>query len=101
MDTYNFTKLGLRGYWYKPSDWKNVEIAGEYHYRRGNGQGITQYVRSEDHSLLHDGCGGSSYKNKIYFNGTSNFNRANSSILLEVYTHKTWLWRSERPLVSF
>lgn len=33
MSTYNFTKLGLTGYWYKPSDWKNVEITGEYHYR--------------------------------------------------------------------
>ena len=44
MSTYNFTKLGLTGYWYKPSDWKNVEIAGEYHYRGGKGQGITQYV---------------------------------------------------------
>ena len=75
MSTYNFTKLGLTGYWYKPSDWKNVEITGEYHYRGGKGQGITQYVRSEDHSVLHNGCGGSSYKNKIYFNGTSNFNK--------------------------
>ena len=75
MDTYNFTKLSLKGYWYKPSDWKNAEITGEYHYRGGNGQGITQYARSEDHSLLHSGCGGSSYKNKIYFNGTSNFNK--------------------------
>ena len=50
MDTYNFTKLSLKGYWYKPSDWKNAEITGEYHYRGGNGQGITQYARSEDHS---------------------------------------------------
>jgi hypothetical protein len=75
MDTYNFTKLSQRGYWYKSRDWKNVEITGEYHYRGGKGQGITQYVRSEDHSLLHNGCGGSSYK--------------------------TRLWGFERPLVSF
>ena len=50
MDTDNFTSLSLKGYWYKPSDWKNAEITGEYHYRGGNGQGITQYARSEDHS---------------------------------------------------
>lgn len=75
METYNFNKLSERGYWYKPNDWKNVEITGEYHYRGGNGQGITHYVRSEDHSQLHGGCGGSSYKSKIYFDGTSNFNK--------------------------
>ena len=75
MHTYDFANLNMKGYWYKPSDWKNVEITGEYHYRGGKGQGITQYARSEDHSLLHNGCGGSSYKNKIYFNGTSNFNK--------------------------
>jgi len=28
-----------------------------------------------DHSLLHNGCGGSSYKHKIYFDGTSNLNK--------------------------
>lgn len=75
MESYNFNKLTERGYWYKSSDWKNVEITGEYRYKGGNGQGITHYVRSEDHSRLHDGCGGSSYKNKIYFDGTSNFNK--------------------------
>jgi hypothetical protein len=75
MDTYDFSKLREKGYWHKPTDWKNVEITGEYYYREGDGPGITHYVRSEDHSSLHDGCGGSSYKNKIYFNGTSNFNK--------------------------
>lgn len=75
MDTYDFSELREKGYWHKPTDWKNVEITGEYHYRGGDGPGITHFVRSEDHSSLHDGCGGSSYKNKIYFNGTSNFNK--------------------------
>lgn len=75
MDTYDFSKLREKGYWHKPTDWKNVEITGEYHYGGGDGPGITHFVRSEDHSSLHDGCGGSSYKNKIYFNGTSNFNK--------------------------
>lgn len=75
MKTYDFSDLSSRGYWYKPSDWKDVEITGEYLYRGGDGLGITHYVRSEDHSNMHDGCGGSSYKNKIYFYGTSNFNK--------------------------
>ena len=75
MNTYDFSKLREKGYWHKPNDWKNVEITGEYRYGGGDGPGITHYVRSEDHSNLHDGCGGSSYKNKIYFDGTSNFNK--------------------------
>lgn len=75
METYDFSELSSRGYWHNPSDWKNVEITGEYRYKGGDGPGITHYVRSEDHSKLHDGCGGSSYKNKIYLNGTSNFNK--------------------------
>jgi len=75
MKTYDFSELSSSGYWYKPSDWKDVEITGEYRYNGGDGPGITHYVRSEDHSNLHDGCGGSSYKNKIYFYGTSNFNK--------------------------
>jgi hypothetical protein len=78
MDTYDFSKLAERGHWHKPSDWKNVEITGEYRYNGGDGAGITHYARSEDHSSLHDGCGGSSYKNKIYFDGTSNFNKEQS-----------------------
>jgi hypothetical protein len=75
METYNFTELSKRGYWYKPTDWKNVEITGEYLYKGGEGPGITHYSRSVDHSLLHNGCGGSSYKHKIYFDGTSNLNK--------------------------
>jgi hypothetical protein len=26
MDTYNHSIIEARGYWYKPSDWKNVEM---------------------------------------------------------------------------
>ena len=78
MQTYNFTELSKKGYWYKPSDWKNVEITGEYLYKKGQGSGITHYARSEDHSLLHNGCGGSSYKLKIHFDGTSSINKEQS-----------------------
>ena len=75
METYNFLELSKKGYWYKSTDWKNIEIIGEYLYKEGAGPGITHYARSEDHSLINNGCGGSSYKHKIYFDGTSNLNK--------------------------
>ena len=75
METYNFTELSKKGYWYKPSDWKNVEITGEYLYKKGIGPGITHYARSEHHSLINNGCGGSSYKLSIHFDGTSSISK--------------------------
>jgi hypothetical protein len=78
METYNFTELSKIGYWYKPTDWKNVEITGEYLYKKGEGPGITQYARSEDHSTINNGCGGSSYKLKIHFDGTSSISKEQS-----------------------
>ena len=78
METYNFTELSKIGYWYKPEDWKNVEITGEYLYKKGEGSGITHYARSEDHSTINNGCGGSSYKLKIHFDGTSSISKEQS-----------------------
>jgi hypothetical protein len=78
METYNFTELSKIGYWYKPKDWKNVEITGEYLYKKGEGSGITHYARSEDHSTINNGCGGSSYKLKIHFDGTSSISKEQS-----------------------
>ncbi|MGI0000653.1 MAG: hypothetical protein ACRD6Q_05470, partial [Nitrososphaeraceae archaeon] len=78
METYNFTELSKKGYWYKPSDWKNVEITGEYLYKEGEGPGITHYARSEDHSTINNGCGGSTYKLKIHFDGTSSISKEQS-----------------------
>jgi hypothetical protein len=78
METYDFTDLSKKGYWYKPSDWKNVEITGEYLYKKGKGPGITHYARSEDHSTINNGCGGSSYKLKIHFDGTSSISKEQS-----------------------
>ena len=75
METYDFTELSKKGYWYKHSDWKNVEITGEYLYKKGKGPGITHYARSEDHSTINNGCGGSSYKLKIHFDGTSSISK--------------------------
>jgi hypothetical protein len=78
METYNFTELSHIGYWYKPTDWKNVEITGEYLYKKGEGPGITHYAQSEDHSTINNGCGGSSYKLKIHFDGTSSISKEQS-----------------------
>jgi hypothetical protein len=75
METYNFTELSKRGYWYKPTDWKNVEITGEYLYKGGEGPGITHYARSEDQSTINNGCGASSYKLNIHFDGTSSISK--------------------------
>jgi hypothetical protein len=75
MQSYNFTFLSTQGYWYKSTDWKNVEITGEYLLQSKKGNGITHYARSEDHSVINNGCGGSSYKHKIYFDGTSSLNK--------------------------
>jgi hypothetical protein len=78
METYSFTELSKKGYWYKSTDWKNVEVTGEYLYKKGEGPGITHYVRSEDHSTINNGCGGSSYKLKIHFDGTSSISKEQS-----------------------
>jgi len=75
METYNFTELSKKGYWYKPTDWKNVEITGEYLYKIGKGPGITHYTRSEDQSTINNGCGASSYKLNIHFDGTSSVSK--------------------------
>jgi hypothetical protein len=30
IDTYNHSVIETRGYWYKPSDWRNVEMTGYF-----------------------------------------------------------------------
>ena len=30
LSTYNYSQLSQTGYWYKPTDWKNVEITGYF-----------------------------------------------------------------------
>lgn len=75
MTTYNYTELSKRGYWYNPTDWKNVEITGEYLYKKGNGPGITHYARSEDQVTINNGCGASSYKINVHFDGTSSISK--------------------------
>jgi hypothetical protein len=30
IDTYNQSIINARGFWYKPSEWKNTEITGDF-----------------------------------------------------------------------
>jgi hypothetical protein len=50
MDTYNHSIIESRGYWYKPSDWKNVEMTGYFK--------LKEYVEDEfsmfSHSIWHN-----------------------------------------------
>ena len=68
--TYNYSQLSKIGYWYKPTDWKNVEITGYFKpltSERYND--ISLVSRSVRHRTnVDEGCGGSSYHNNIGIN---------------------------------
>ena len=67
LSTYNYSQLSQIGYWYKPSDWKNVEITGYFKPLATEGYNdISLVSRSFWHSTnVNEGCGGSSYHNNI------------------------------------
>jgi F5/8 type C domain len=77
MATYDFSALAQKGYWYKPTDWKNVEATGYFKVSSSSsGDGISFVTRSVRHSnAIHDGCGGSSYHNNIRFDGTFQYKK--------------------------
>jgi len=68
--TYNYSQLSKIGYWYKPTDWKNVEITGYFKPLASEGYNdISLVSRSIRHSTnVDEGCGGSSYHNNIGIN---------------------------------
>ena len=68
--TYNYSQLSKIGYWYKPTDWKNVEITGYFKPLASEGYNdISLVSRSVRHSTnVDEGCGGSSYHNNIGIN---------------------------------
>ena len=70
MDTYNHSVIAARGYWYKPSDWKNVEMTGYFKLNEYVEDEYSTYSRSIWHNRTHNGCGGSDYKLKLHFDGT-------------------------------
>jgi len=79
LPTYDYTKLAQIGYFYKPTDWKNLEITMYVKVlsTSGGGNEISLVSRSVRHSTnVHEGCGGSSYHNNIDFtNGKFKFKK--------------------------
>jgi hypothetical protein len=69
MDTYNQSIIAARGFWYKPSDWKNTEITGYFKLNEYVKDEYSTYTRSVWHNRTHNGCGGSDYKLKLHFDG--------------------------------
>jgi hypothetical protein len=85
IQSWNFSELKEIGYWYKPSDWKNIEVTLIFKLldsARSNGEqhSLSIVTRSITHNQLDneykksDGqpkffCGGSSYHNNISNDG--------------------------------
>jgi hypothetical protein len=82
IKSWNFSELKEIGYWYKPSDWKNVEITLIFKLLdssrfKGDQHDISLVTRSISHSQLDNDykkgpkffCGGSSYHNNISNDG--------------------------------
>jgi hypothetical protein len=70
MDTYNHSTIESRGHWYKPSDWKNVEMTGFFKLKEYVEDEFSMFSRSIWHNRTYNGCGGSDYKPKLHFDGS-------------------------------
>jgi hypothetical protein len=77
LATYDYSELARIGHWYKPTDWKNVEVTGYFKVTSSSaGDGISFVTRSIRHSnSVQDGCGGSAYHNNIRFDGTFQYKK--------------------------
>jgi F5/8 type C domain len=79
LPTYDYSRLAQTGYFYKPSDWKNMEITiyVKVLSTSGGGDEISLVSRSVRHSTnVQEGCGGSAYHNNIDFtNGKFKFKK--------------------------
>ncbi|HEX5186921.1 MAG TPA: hypothetical protein VFV86_08530, partial [Nitrososphaeraceae archaeon] len=85
VQSWNFSELKDVGYWYKPSDWKNVEITLIFKLvdslrSKGEQHSVSLVTRSISHSQLDNDykksknepqffCGGSSYHNNLSSDG--------------------------------
>jgi hypothetical protein len=77
IQSWNYSELKEIGYWYKPTDWKNVEITMIFKLldsarSKGEEHALSVVTRSISHSEIYDDkddppfyCGGSSYHNNI------------------------------------
>ena len=77
LATYDYSALAQKGYWYQPTDWKNVEATGYFKVSSSSsGDGISFVTRSVRHSnAIENGCGGSAYHNNIRFDGTFQYKK--------------------------
>jgi hypothetical protein len=79
LPTYDYSRLAQIGHFYKPTDWKNIEITVYVKVLSASGGGdeISLVSKSVRHSTnVQEGCGGSSYHNNIDFtNGKFKFKK--------------------------
>ena len=83
VQSWNYSELKDIGYWYKPTDWRNVEISLIFKLidssrSKGNQHDLSLVTRSISHSVMHGEtskedppfyCGGSSYHNNLSNDG--------------------------------
>jgi hypothetical protein len=70
IDTYNHSVIETRGYWYKSSDWRNVEMTWYFKLKEYVEDEFSMFSRSISHSKNQSGCGGSDYKLQLQFDGS-------------------------------
>lgn len=98
MDTYNHSIIEARGYWYKPSDWKNVEMTGYFKLNEYVEDEYSTYGRSIWHNRTHNGCGGSDYKLKLHFDGSVSFDKEEWHVRYSEQPKPAWI--SERKVID-
>jgi hypothetical protein len=91
MDTYNHSIIEARGYWYKPSDWKNVEMTGYFKLNDYTEDEYTTYSRSIWHNRTHNGCGGSDYKLRLNFDGSVTFDKEEWHVHYSEQPKSAWI----------
>ena len=83
VQSWDYSDLKDIGYWYKPTDWRNVEISLIFKLidlsrSKGNQHDLSLVTRSISHSVMHGEtskedppfyCGGSSYHNNLSNDG--------------------------------
>jgi hypothetical protein len=91
MDTYNHSIIEARGYWYKPSDWKSVEMTGYFKINDYVEDEYSTYSRSIWHNKTHNGCGGSDYKLKLHFDGSVTFEKEEWHVHYSEQPESAWI----------
>jgi len=91
IDTYNHSVIEARGYWYKPSDWKNVEMTGYFKLNKYVEDEYSTYSRSIWHNRTHNGCGGSDYKLKLHFDGSVSLDKEEWHVLYTDQPKPSWM----------